>query len=133
MKENTQKPMLVLNDFKGDDVDTSKFFKKQSHLHVVPENENGSNQITFVQVSNQLSDSKNPGNSLKSKAPRFKYAFEKNTIPGPGQYDPNLDLIASDSPFNSVKKGQGIFKAKSRNLDLTKSHTTSIINPSGIT
>jgi hypothetical protein len=85
-------------------------------------------------VSNhQLSDSKNPGNSLQSKAPRFKYAFEKNTIPGPGQYDPNLDLIAADSPFNSVKKGKAIFKGKSRNLDLAKSNTTSIINPSGIT
>ena len=69
---------------------------------------------------------------FKSETCRFRNE-NIQIIPGPGQYDPNLDLIASDSPFNSVKKGQGIFKAKSRNLDLTKSHTTSIINPSGIT
>ena len=48
MKENAQKTMLLLNDFKGDDVDATRFFKKQSQLHVVPENENGSNQISFV-------------------------------------------------------------------------------------
>lgn len=48
MKSNAQRTMLLLNDYKGEDIDTTRMFKKQSHLQVVPENENGSNQISFV-------------------------------------------------------------------------------------
>lgn len=48
MRNNAQRTMLLLNDYKSDEGDKERIFKKQSHLHVVPENEAGSNQISFI-------------------------------------------------------------------------------------